>query len=219
MNKFRVLAAFSGVFAIALALFGINYTTNAQFDEQNNSKQAVVAIGERMCGTDHDPVRIADAEKDFKIRKANAKAGGNDVNAAAAGSGVINVYFHVVHSGTTGNISDAMITSQMTVLNNAFAGYGYSFNRISTDRTNNTTWYNGCYGSAERKMKSALHQGSADDLNIYTCNPSSGILGYATFPSSYTRSPNLDGVVLLDQSLPGGTAVPYDEGDTVTHEV
>jgi hypothetical protein len=135
--------------------------------------------------------------------------------------GVIDVHFHVVSAdnGSTGNISDQMINSQMNVLNAAFANWGWSFRLVSTTRTPNSTWFNGCYGSAETAMKNALHQGSADDLNIYTCNPSNGILGYATFPSSYSSAPSKDGVVLLYSSLPGGTAAPYNLGDTGTHEV
>lgn len=222
MNRLRIFAGIIAFCAIAVVLFGASYTTTAQKggkDEQAAVNQPTVARSERVCGTDHNPQKIAEREQDFKVRRANAKASGQyNMNAAVAG-GVINVYFHVISSGATGNVPDSMIANQITVLNNAYGISGYSFNLVATDRTNNTTWYNGCYGSAERKMKNALHKGTADDLNIYSCNPSNGILGYATFPSSYQRSPSLDGVVILDQSMPGGTAAPYAEGDTGTHEV
>jgi hypothetical protein len=112
-----------------------------------------------------------------------------------------------------------MIADQMAVLNTGFATWGWSFNWVVTTRTDNSTWYNGCYGTSETAMKTALRQGTAKDLNIYTCNPSNGILGYATFPSSYASAPLKDGVVLLHSSLPGGSAAPYNEGDTATHEV
>jgi hypothetical protein len=225
MNKFRVFVGVIAFCAIALVLFGVDYSTSAQRVGNQDVKseemnQPVVARSERACGTEHNPQKIAESETDFRFKLEKMRTSPN-MYAAAAG-GVINVYFHVVSSGTSvasGNVPDSMIAQQISVLNTAFGGSGYSFNLISTDRTTNATWYNGCYGSAERKMKNALHQGTADDLNIYSCNPSNGILGYATFPSSYTRSPNLDGVVLLDQSMPGGTASPYNLGDTGTHEV
>jgi hypothetical protein len=227
MNKILALAAVSSIFAIASALFGINYTTNTVLTAKTsaqNFKLPAIERGERVCGTEHDPVKIAEAEKDFRGRRANAKTDSVMNKPSPGGSGtVINVYFHVISSGTSvasGNISDSMIADQIRVLNTAYSGVGYTFQLVETpSRTINATWYNGCYGSAERKMKSFLHQGTAEDLNIYTCNPSNGILGYASFPSNYARNPSLDGVVLLDQSLPGGTASPYNLGDTATHEV
>lgn len=221
MNKFRAFAAFSGVFAIALVLFGINYPTSAQLGkgDENYSKTPVVTYGERVCGTDSDPKKIAKAEADFARR---LEAEGNRLSIDASSGGVINVYFHVVNKGTgiaNGDLSTAMINDQIRVLNNAYAAWGWSFNLVAADHTTNTTWFNGCYGTSETAMKTALHQGTADDLNLYSCNPSNGILGYATFPSSYASAPSKDGVVLLYSSLPGGSAAPYNEGDTATHEV
>jgi hypothetical protein len=226
MNKFRALAAAFSLFAIALVVFGVNYVSNAksadqfetaqietELDESSKTKQPIVFKGDRFCATDHNPEKISFAERDFASRLQKA-APGVDVD-----GGTINVYFHVVSNGSTGNISDTMINSQMEVLNDAFRSWGWSFNLVSTSLTSNANWYNGCYGSYETAMKTALRKGSADDLNIYTCNPSSGILGYATFPSSYASAPFKDGVVLLHSSLPGGNAAPYNLGDTATHEV
>jgi hypothetical protein len=223
MNKFRALAAISGVFAIALVLFGINYTTNAQLGKRDrvNFDPPVVQIGDRACGTDHDPVTIANAEADF-AKRLEIMRDNPDMEAAAVTSGEISVYFHVVNKGTgisNGDIPAQWITNQMNVLNAAYQDTGWSFKLVSTDRTTNATWFNGCYGTSETAMKNSLHQGSARDLNIYTCNPSNGILGYATFPSSYNNAPLKDGTVLLYSSLPGGNAAPYNLGDTATHEV
>jgi hypothetical protein len=137
--------------------------------------------------------------------------------------GHIDVYFHVINRGAgiaNGDISGQMIDDQVNVLNAAYAGTGWSFNLVSTDRTTNATWYTMGPGSAaEAQAKAALRQGTADDLNIYSANPGGGLLGWATFPSSYGADPDDDGVVILYSSVPGGSAAPYNIGDTATHEV
>lgn len=135
--------------------------------------------------------------------------------------GTINVYVHVImNSSGAGNVTASRITQQINVLKNAYAGAGWNFNLVSTDRTANNSWYTAGYGStAQRQMKQALRKGTADDLNIYTNNMGGGLLGWATFPSDYSSRPWDDGVVLLHSSLPGGSAAPYNLGDTGTHEV
>ena len=222
MNKFRILAALTFVSAIALAFLVLSYAGNAQSDKRDElreTKKPVVVKEGRACGTDHDPQKISAAEADFAERLEFMK----DSPMAEVTGGTINVYFHVINKGTginNGDVPQSMIDDQIDVLNAAFGGWGWQFNLVQVTRTTNTTWYNGCYSSTtETQIKNALRQGSADDLNIYSCNPSGGILGYATFPSSYASNPKRDGVVLLYASLPGGGADPYDEGDTGTHEV
>ena len=178
------------------------------------------------------PAQVAAAEKKFQAdaarkglaKNADGKLTKTGAKAAKPGTGtfsaaVIDVYFHVITDGTKGALTDSEVSSQISVLNQAYSGSGFSFRLVSTDRTNNATWYNGLvHGStAESQMKSTLRKGDMGDLNVYTADLGQDLLGWATFPTSSLSS--RDGVVLLDESLPGGSAAPYNQGDTGTHEV
>jgi len=170
--------------------------------------------GLERCST----VEPSDSEKARIELEVSSKTG---VNIAVTG-GTINVYWHVINQGTgmaNGDIPQSMITAQMNVLNAAYAVTGWQFTLVSTDRTTNATWYTSSGGSTESEMKNALRIRTADDLNVYWNTMGGGLLGRATFPSSYTGAPKMDGVVVLFQSLPGGSAAPYNFGDTATHEV
>lgn len=141
----------------------------------------------------------------------------------------IPVWFHVItDSNGNGGATSGMVTQQLNVLNDAFAGStsssavdtGFSFVEAGRTTTANNSWYTVGYGSAaEQQMKAALRRGGPETLNVYIANIGGGLLGWATFPTDYASNPTNDGVVVLTGSLPGGNASPYNEGDTGTHEV
>lgn len=167
--------------------------------------------GTRNVGEDE----AAAIERETRARITELQARGTPIETG----GVIDVHFHVITDGSLGVVSSQMIVDQMSVLNAAYARTGWSFDLVTVDRTDNASWFHMTPGSsAEQEAKATLRQGTADDLNIYTTD-GGGYLGWATFPSTYKRDPSDDGVVILSESLPGGSAVPYNEGDTATHEV
>jgi hypothetical protein len=170
----------------------------------------------RGCATVEPP----DVEKEQIEQYVVSRVGiGRHTGAAVS----IPVHMHVINKGTgisNGDIPDSQINEQISILNAAYASTGFSFNLVSVDRTTNATWYTmGSGSTAERNAKSTLRIGGPDHLNLYSANLGGGLLGWATFPSSYASNPSDDGVVLLFSSLPGGSAAPYNEGDTATHEV
>ena len=210
------------VFALLIIACAAGFRGDAQSSNSNPPSLSVDNPGqakrpERACPVKPTDAQVRAMETDFANRIAAKPGGGTTI----VTGGVINVYFHVITStGGDGNVSNKTIADQIRVLNDAYAPWSWSFVLAGTTRTANDTWYTADYGSvAEAELKSSLRQGSADDLNIYTNNMGGGLLGWATFPSSYASNPSNDGVMLLYGSLPGGWTSPYNQGDTATHEV
>ncbi len=130
----------------------------------------------------------------------------------------VQVAWHVLYnSNNQGNISQSMIDDQIEVLNDAYAPYDIFFTLVSVDYTMNNDWF-GDMDQYESAYKSQLNIDPVHHLNIYTGNMP-GLLGWSYMPYSWPESHYMHGVCLLYSSLPGGTAVPYNLGDTATHEV
>jgi len=137
------------------------------------------------------------------------------------------VWFHVVSDGAIGNVTQAQIDEQMTVLNLAFAGFyggaksGFRFELAGVTRTDNADWfYGGIDGSSERPMKRALHQGGFETLNVYSTT-AGAYLGWAYLPGLPDSNLYLDGIVFDWESMVGTSdtyAGRYDLGMTLVHE-
>lgn len=189
------------------------------------NQKAFIDAGNR-CSTRH----VTDFEQRLhelahQSWKAERQARGQLVADRAPGSVAIPVWFHVINNGSglaNGDIPQSQIDAQINVLNAAYAATNtpFVFTLAGVTRTTNATWYTMQPGTAaEQQAKAALRRGGAGTLNLYSANPGGGLLGWATFPQDYAANTNNDGVVVLFSSVPGGSAVPYNEGDTATHEI
>ncbi|KAG9080730.1 hypothetical protein FS749_007921 [Ceratobasidium sp. UAMH 11750] len=198
--------------ALSTLAFGLSTVLAAPYSNHTLS---------RTCGSTPNAAFVAAAEAHFAANKVSAKAG--SILAAS-----IPVYWHVIQAGTTlaqGNIPVSQITGSISAMNAHYSGSGLSFSLAGTDRTTNVNWFNsaGPNNSYQTAMKTMLRKGGANALNVYSVGfksgSGSGLLGYATFPSSYAGNPKDDGVVLLHSSVPGGSTVNFNQGKTLTHEV
>ncbi len=142
-------------------------------------------------------------------------------------SATVPVYFHVIHDGGVGNVSDAVIRSQIRVLNTTFGGgeggedTGFSFTLAGISRTDNAEWYAIASFEAEVAMKQALKQGGDNALNVYSTSGDL-FLGWAYYPDIVNSTETyLDGIVIDWRSMKGAStayAGAYDQGETLTHE-
>lgn len=144
--------------------------------------------------------------------------------AAAAPINVQVVWQVITRADGSGGVTNDQIARQLRAMNRGFKGLTsgsgaetpFRFTTRQVVRTPNSDWYNWTRDDDDAPAKRALHRGTAATLNVYITNLGNGLLGYATFPGGPLA---LDGVVVLNESLPGGSAAPYNKGDTLTHEV
>ncbi|WP_238015137.1 zinc metalloprotease [Dactylosporangium sp. AC04546] len=168
----------------------------------------------------------------YSKNEANAYGVIKDSPRLPNGSVTVPTVFHMIsdHPFSAAETArwNTLIAAQMAVLNDSHAGRTaadasdtpFRFSLTSTTWTVNSDWYTVVPGKNERDMKRALYTGDARTLNVYAANIGGGLLGWAYFPKGYNNGRDyIDGVVMLDESMPGGTAGKYAEGDTLTHEV
>lgn len=156
----------------------------------------------------------------------------------ANGTIEIPVVFNVLYNTNAQNVSLEQLQSQIDVLNEDFSATNSDYNNtpslfsevrsgnigvtfvldaVYRKKTNKKSW------SANDAMKKSKQGGidptdPATKLNIWVCNLSGGILGYAQFPGGSLAT---DGVVLDDNATGriGTATAPFDKGRTATHEV
>jgi Pregnancy-associated plasma protein-A/Secretion system C-terminal sorting domain len=159
---------------------------------------------------------------------------------------VIPVVFHVVYNTTAQNISNTRLAEQLQVLNEDYRKLNAdaslvpsSFSSLAADceiqfclaqQDANGNWTTGI----ERIQTAETGFSTNDDvkfagtgganawdrnkfLNIWVCNLTGGLLGYAAFPGGPATR---DGVVLhYRYTGKTGASAPYNKGRTATHEV
>jgi hypothetical protein len=234
-------------------------TTAAAIGVLAATASPVAAAPAADANTCTDYGRVADAPKGFiprddlqvvrkdPLAKKLAASRADGVDAAAFEPTEIPVVFHVISKATGsggGNLSDERVQAQIDVLNEAYAGTGFSFVLEKITRTVKPQWFNliSSNGAEPRlfrgsgkeiKMKKALHEGDAETLNMYSASLGQFLLGWAYLPWDFDGSNGqplprfFDGVVVDFRSLPqvpGDTGdsrayAIYGEGDTGTHEV
>jgi hypothetical protein len=145
----------------------------------------------------------------------------------------IAVHVHVVGGDGTRGPRKKRVLRQLRVINTAYAGgqsaasaaTRFVFYLESFERVRKASWHRARIGGPEDLgMRRALRKGGPEDLNLYVLEPrdpfaQAVVLGWATPPTEARRHPGLDGVVIHQESLPGGTFTGYNRGDTAVHEI
>jgi hypothetical protein len=157
------------------------------------------------------------------------------------------VVVHVVHQTPEQNISDAQVKSQMDVLNRDYRAKNTDIRKVPAvwkslvldaniqfalatkdpagnptsgiTRTATTVDAFGADDTVKAKKTGGVEAWPADRyLNMWVCNLSGGLLGYAQFPGGPAKT---DGVVIRYSAFGTrrGAVAPFNKGRTGTHEI
>ena len=148
--------------------------------------------------------------------------------------GVITVktYFHILDKRITQAMIDAQKTTLMDAFINTNTNFRFDIEVIQYQDTNssgdNYSKYMTDTGSKGYTQSNAIYlqaahrrgrgRGKKSILNVFFTELTFGILGWAKLPSPNSGSAD-DGVMNLWSSMNNGTTEPYNEGDTLVHEV
>lgn len=234
-----------GLVSCAVLVFSCTKTaTNEEMLKAEEPTATDNAITHRACASQDvlaaqlasDPTlaaRMASIEEATESFIANGGAN----NYTSGGIVYLPVVVNVLYRTTAENISQAQIQSQIDVLNKDYSGTNSDISKVPSNftavkagnipirfvldqvirkATTRTSW------TTNNDMKKSTYGGinptsSSTKLNMWVCNMSGGILGYAQFPGG---SLTTDGVV-MDNNAFGvtTTGAPFNKGRTATHEV
>ncbi|MCC6138789.1 MAG: zinc metalloprotease [Bdellovibrionaceae bacterium] len=197
---------------VFLGLFLVSLSANAKISSLDMS------VASRCSTADIDPLDQLLVEN--QLNSLRAKRNFARINVRDLQALKIPVYIHVLAQDKTtagGNVSDAKLKEQIDYLNASYASMNISFEIVSIDRKIDKNWFT--FAAGEETIKGALHQGDAGSLNLYIAGIDGGVLGWSSFPWEYSTVPDMDGVVIHYQTLPGGELKEYNEGGTTVHEV
>ena len=224
--------------SFAVAIIMASCQKNNLTDDENTSP-----ILHRNCASQEVLEAQIKADPELEQRMSNFEKiiENNIKNNASARlvNGVIEipVVVNVLYKSTAQNISTTQIQSQIDVLNEDFnatnadsykvpsnfqnvkanVGIRFVLDKVVRKKTSKTSW------STNDAMKKSSSGGISattptTKLNIWVCNLSGGVLGYAQFPGGASST---DGVVILSTAfgIVGTAAAPFNKGRTATHEV
>jgi hypothetical protein len=230
MNQGSILVGLTGAALLATSALTFVPAPSAKPEAVSAAARAKPhALLPRLCGSGHFTDREVDAIELF-VQAERQRLGRRLGDPQAQFIGTIPVAFHVIYTvdffgNSIGLLTEAEVEAQIAVLNTAFPNLDFDLvrdvngNPTSITYTNNSNWFYGMApgSAAEAQAKTALRWDPTKYLNVYTCQ-GGGLLGWATFPWELRSNPTNDGVVIAFDTIPGGTP-PYDEGDTLVHEV